>query len=142
LFVSLGFLALYLISGRKVAVEPVADKRPTTGREGSDPRKAVSPQAAGPENLVRESKPAHPKRKIINRPVHQSPLVATKTNSSEANTSATLREPGAANSLPAGDAGESESPLRVEIQTKDPNIRIIWFAQRESKPAVLNSKGT
>lgn len=31
--------------------------------------------------------------------------------------------------------------LRVEIQTKDPNIRIIWFAQQEPKPAVPSSKG-
>jgi hypothetical protein len=32
----------------------------------------------------------------------------------------------------------SDNPLRMEIQTTDPNIRIIWFAQRETKP----TKGT
>ena len=32
--------------------------------------------------------------------------------------------------------------LRVELQTKDPKIRIIWFVQQETKPVILNSKGT
>jgi Putative zinc-finger len=31
--------------------------------------------------------------------------------------------------------------LRLEIQTKDPNIRIIWFVQHEPQPAIQNSKG-
>jgi hypothetical protein len=36
---------------------------------------------------------------------------------------------------------DSEKSLRVEIQTKNPNIRIIWFAQRDPKPAAGNAKG-
>lgn len=32
--------------------------------------------------------------------------------------------------------------LRVEIQTKDPRIRIIWFVQQETKPVTPGSKGT
>ena len=39
-------------------------------------------------------------------------------------------------------AGGTEKTLRMEIQTKDPNIRIIWFAPREPKPMTVNSKGT
>ena len=39
-------------------------------------------------------------------------------------------------------ARDSVKTLRVEIQTKDPNIRIIWFAQRDTKPVSHNSKGT
>lgn len=31
--------------------------------------------------------------------------------------------------------------LRVEIQTKDPKIRIIWFVQHETKPLIPGSKG-
>ncbi|MGH9904304.1 MAG: hypothetical protein ACRD8U_01830, partial [Pyrinomonadaceae bacterium] len=34
-----------------------------------------------------------------------------------------------------------ERTLRVEIQTKDPNIRIIWFARHETKPGPQNLKG-
>jgi hypothetical protein len=43
--------------------------------------------------------------------------------------------------FPARDSAASGKILRVEIQTKDPNIRIIWFTSPETKPAVPNSKG-
>jgi hypothetical protein len=39
-------------------------------------------------------------------------------------------------------ARDSVRTLRMEIQTKDPNIRIIWFAQRDTKSVSHNSKGT
>jgi hypothetical protein len=37
-------------------------------------------------------------------------------------------------------ARDSSKSLRMEIQTRDPNIRIIWFTQRDPKP-VAHSKG-
>lgn len=36
---------------------------------------------------------------------------------------------------------DAEKTLRLELQTKNPNIRIIWFTQREAKPVVGHSKG-
>ena len=36
-------------------------------------------------------------------------------------------------SVPAPDSSISEKTLRVEIQTKDPNIRIIWFTPQPTK---------
>jgi hypothetical protein len=36
---------------------------------------------------------------------------------------------------------KSEKSLRMEIQTKNPNIRIIWFAQRDPKPVAGHTKG-
>ena len=38
-------------------------------------------------------------------------------------------------------AGDEAKIMRVEMQTKDPNIRIIWFSQPNSK-SISNSKGT
>jgi Putative zinc-finger len=38
------------------------------------------------------------------------------------------------------DSGSSSKTLRMELQTRDPNIRIIWFTQSEPKP-VPHSKG-
>jgi putative zinc finger protein len=35
-----------------------------------------------------------------------------------------------------------EKLLRMEMQTRNPNIRIIWFAQKERKSFAPNSKGT
>jgi hypothetical protein len=36
----------------------------------------------------------------------------------------------------------SEKTLRLEMQTRNPNIRIIWFTQKEPKSLSPNSKGT
>ena len=43
--------------------------------------------------------------------------------------------------FPHNDAAASAKPMRVEIQTKDPKIRIIWFVQPETKPVIPSSKG-
>lgn len=45
------------------------------------------------------------------------------------------------NVLPAGDSSASEKGLRMEIQTKDPNIRIIWFSPQHTQPVTPSSKG-
>jgi Putative zinc-finger len=52
-----------------------------------------------------------------------------------------IDEPNAASDR---DAATSEKPLRVEMQTKDPNIRIIWFAHQPTKQDSSSrfSKGT
>jgi hypothetical protein len=39
-------------------------------------------------------------------------------------------------------AGNSDKTLRMEIQTRNPNIRIIWFSQRDARPAAAHTKGT
>jgi hypothetical protein len=43
---------------------------------------------------------------------------------------------------PHPDSAALTKPLRVEIQTKDPTIRIIWFVQPETKAVIPGSKGT
>ena len=44
--------------------------------------------------------------------------------------------------LPQNDSAALDKRLRVEIQTQDPRIRIIWFVQQETKPIIPSSKGT
>ena len=39
------------------------------------------------------------------------------------------------------EATSTSKTLRLEIQTKDPKIRIIWFVEPETKTAIPNSKG-
>ena len=41
-----------------------------------------------------------------------------------------------------GPAGDAEQSLRMEIQTRNPNIRIIWFTQQDAKPGEVNTKRT
>jgi hypothetical protein len=36
---------------------------------------------------------------------------------------------------------DAEKPLRMDIQTRNPNVRIIWFSQREPKPLTTPAKG-
>lgn len=43
--------------------------------------------------------------------------------------------------FPQGDSAALVKTLRVEMQTKDPNIRIIWFVQQDTKPVTPGSKG-
>ena len=40
-----------------------------------------------------------------------------------------------------GSSDARQTPVRIEIQTKNPNIRIIWFPPRDTKSPSLNSKG-
>ena len=39
------------------------------------------------------------------------------------------------------EATSTSKTLRLEIQTKDPKIRIIWFVEPETKPSIPSSKG-
>lgn len=52
--------------------------------------------------------------------------------------------PSADNSVESIRSSESQSvkTLRVELQTRDPNIRIIWFVPRDTKPVSTGLKGT
>lgn len=47
------------------------------------------------------------------------------------------------NSAPTDESSDTDSKntLRMEIQTKNPNIRIIWFSQRETRRVSPSSKG-
>jgi hypothetical protein len=139
LVIALGFFALYLIVKRPGDVQPVAENHPAVTEAGS----TATPPKTEPESSGIAQKPAEDKRRRRTF-VSRSPLVASKAPGSSSRAAAIspkLGDPEAVNSLPSEDAVPSESPLRVEIQTKNPNIRIIWFSQSNSKPALPNSKG-
>ena len=136
LIMVLGFFALYLVVNRGADVQPVADNHPAVNEQ---PGSKATPTTTSPGTTQKPAEDKRRRRILLNR----SPLiVANAPRSSRADNSAKLRDPEAANSLPAVDAGAEKLPLRVEIQTKDPNIRIIWFTQSNTKPALPNSKGT
>ena len=138
LIIAFGFFALYLVVRRPGGVRQIAEKHPTvTEQPGSN---ATQPKT-NPASPGIAQKPAVDKRRRRNS-VNRSPLVAAKTlEPSRSDNSPNLRDPEAANNLPAVDAAPEKSPLRLEIQTKNPNIRIIWFSQSNSKPSLPNSKG-
>ena len=68
--------------------------------------------------------------------------VVVSSNAVSADASSSTDSLPAPTLFPPPDTATSEKSLRMEIQTRDPNIRIIWFAQQETKPAVPALKGT
>lgn len=140
LIIAFGFFALYLIVRRPAEVQPVAENHPAVTEQAGP---TTTPPRANPESPGTAPKPAENKRRrrtLVNR----SPLLAAQapgSSSPAAEILPKLHDPEAANSLSADDAAPSQSPLRVEMQTKDPNIRIIWFTQSNPKPALPNAKG-
>jgi hypothetical protein len=143
LLIALGFFALYLAVNRGADVRPVADHNPTINREEQTAEAMATPGTLAPVSPPPSKvKPAVEKRRRIHSFVNRSPLVATNApKSSRINNSPNLRDPGAMSSLPAVDPVADKAPLRVEMQTKNPNIRIIWFSQSNSKLSLPNSKG-
>lgn len=143
LIIALGFFAVYLIVNRGADVRSVAEN-PTVNRTEGTAQSIATPQTTEPVSPPIPVKRADEKRRRIHSFVNRSPLVAAKapgSSSRAASISPKLREPEAGTSLPPVDAAAGKLPLRVEIQTKDPNIRIIWFSQSNSKPSLPNSKG-
>lgn len=142
LIIVFGLFAFYLVINRTADVQPVVNIHPAVNPEQT-PELRATPRTTEPVIPPSAVKPGHEKRRRIHSFMNRSPHVAAHTpNSSRAaSISPKLRGPEPPNSLPAIDAAPGESPLRVEIQTKNPNIRIIWFSQSNSKPALPNSKG-
>jgi hypothetical protein len=141
LIIAFGFFALYLVVNRTYDVQPVANIHPAVNPE-QPPELMATPRTTERVSPPSPVQPADEKRRRIHGFVNRSPHVAAKApNPSRAGNSAKLRDPEATNNVPAADAAPGKSPLRVEMQTKDPNIRIIWFSQSNSKPALPNSKG-
>ncbi|HEX5703068.1 MAG TPA: zf-HC2 domain-containing protein [Pyrinomonadaceae bacterium] len=137
LIIAFGFFALYVVVNRTTDVQPVAETHPKIIEH---PGSTATPGTTNPANAGTTWKPTEDKGKVIRRFVNRTPK-ARDSSLRTASVSRRLRDPEATNSLPARDAAPGESPLRVEIQTQNPNIRIIWFSQQSTKPALPNSKG-
>jgi hypothetical protein len=57
-------------------------------------------------------------------------------------TELTIQTDGAEPDVVPSRASSAEKTLRVEMQTANPNIRIIWFAPQQTKSTSSSSKGT
>lgn len=135
--IAVSVMGIYVISRRAGAPQPVVSDQPpanTTPNEqhptSSPNNKSSASSLASSGTDVPQPYRQHKRKTISDRPnVAALPTVATV---SSATTSAPANRE-------VSDA--SRAPLRVEIQTKNPNIRIIWFAPRDTKQVSPNSKG-
>ncbi|HYJ88828.1 MAG TPA: zf-HC2 domain-containing protein [Pyrinomonadaceae bacterium] len=120
-------LAFYFIAGRNNDLQKLADSHGTLDGNGKAEQPDVKPQN---EYLGRPQKP-HRHGTVGSRPaIARNPRKSGLSLGSERERPSGKSEASLAPSSaePAlGAPTTSEKTLRVEMQTKDPNIRIIWF---------------
>jgi Putative zinc-finger len=134
-------LAIYLTASRRedepllannpATVQPNVNRQPDQGSLGDKQAGPSTHQTRVNNKRWIEVRRFQPKksRDLINDRSTQVTAVSSQRN---------LAEPAL---FRARDAAASEKTLRMEIQTKDPNIRIIWFAQPKTKAELRSSKG-
>jgi hypothetical protein len=127
LILAVALVAFYFIANRGNDQRQIAGSQPLVS-----PQKPAAPAPASPENVATIQRIHRPQnRKRIVLAADRAPVMAENRNrqplgSSEAAwDSNKLAEPGAVQS--------SEKVFRLEMQTKDPNIRIIWLTPPRTK---------
>jgi hypothetical protein len=106
----------------------------------NEPRLATNPGTAAGADL---SKPHHGKSHANTKSRGGNPTIAEHTFEPPfMSQTHRLEESGTASAEPAdalpGSGDDSPEMLRIEIQTSDPNIRIIWFAPKEVESPKTN----
>ena len=132
-----------LVKNPPAKVQPARDERSNPGPQ-SGTRAAPSPSVQSGEKAqqlvgVPQSQRKRSRDTLRISTVGAKSPEATSTANNIPPQSTNLPEP---MMFPHRDSGALSKTLRVEIQTKDPNIRIIWFVQQETKPVIQSSKGT
>jgi len=144
LLIVVSMFAIYFIVNRG-NVEQLASKPPANVQPGTKER-----FNSGPQDNTRAEFP--PRVKLTGVPQFQRRKRSRDTLADRTNTVA-AKSPDATfithnvspqpSSIPERpNSAASIKPLRVEIQTKNPMIRIIWFVQPETKHVIPASKGT
>ena len=152
LLIAITLFAAYFIANRWNVESRVSENNPTTVQPSANDHAESSPPAknqTGPSpspNLPRQGEPReirqHQRKAVFDGGRDQVARAAANLPDTTLRVSTQPDKPPQPALFPPHDPTASEKALRLEIQTKDPNIRIIWFAQREPKPASPNSKGT
>lgn len=141
LIITLALSAFYLISIWGKTENQIADSRlPTSTERGSE---ELTNEDKVPDTFPESARPVIPPQGKINRlrsgraqgPQRTGHFGANDRSASRGTPYPKVKVPlPAANNVAVTPAGAgSETTLRVEIQTKDPNIRIIWFSNLPTK---------
>jgi hypothetical protein len=131
---------LYFVASRQSNHQPVTGNHGTVSQKGGNETVATGLPEAPPSPANEVKKSSTPERRTP-RNHDRRPVIAAKLKKSPHAAEFSARDAVEANSFPNTDSTQPEETLRVEIQTKNPNIRIIWFSQPNSKRALPNSKG-
>ena len=140
LLIVVSMFAIYFFVNRRNVDQQLANTPPVNVQPGTGERANPQPPEDKQANRSSSATVIHPRGKRpreMNTASAKSPdPMSTARNVAPQPVS--LPEP---MGFPHTDAAASAKPLRVEIQTKDPRIRIIWFVQPEPKPVIPASKG-
>jgi hypothetical protein len=146
LLITVSAVGIYLVAKRSTTrPEVIAEKPKDVIQQENDPgeRLVSGPFLTRPEEILSPRRAGMPKRQgkpdHIRAPDRANSVVAYPPDTQVVRTQPSSPIIGKDDLDFAGP--DSEKSLRMEIQTKNPNIRIIWFAQRDPKPAVGNAKG-
>ena len=141
LLVAVSAIVILLIGGRSDHNPPTVKRNVGIEQPGqSEPSTAPLPSGVGNKNqrLPDTHQPGQRNdRKVVIGRLNSVAMTASRTPSTLPTAS------GPNDSIPPANLTnrDSQKTLRMEIQTKNPNIRIIWFAQRDAKQVSINSKG-
>lgn len=132
--------ALYFIANRRGSNEVITSGRNAVTQATPEQTPDKLTTSAGKRLPENRETPRAPKQRFV-RPRRTAVLTANVQPPPSGNVPPSVPEsiePGPASATDASQEGS----LRVEMQTRDPNIRIIWFTESNTKPASPNSKGT
>ena len=129
LLIVISMFAIYFIVNRRSVEQQMANQLPATV-----PPETKERANSGPQNKQRSGLPALVKAGGKKQQWAGVPEPRRKRSPQLGS----LPEPVM---FPQRDSAALVKTLRVEIQTKDPKIRIIWFVQPENKPVIPGSKG-
>ncbi len=141
LLIAISLFAVYFIVNKQSHEPQLADIPPRKIQEESNPGSQddnAAPVSTGgkKERLAGNTKPPRKRSGDTNTVATKTPDTWTTANNVSAQSSS-LPEPMV---FPRNSAAPGKT-MRLELQTKDPNIRIIWFVQQEPQPTIQNSKG-
>ena len=156
LLIAVSLCAVYFFvnrqnDGQQVAVNPSAKTQPgMKERSNSEPQggRPVDPppsiKTGGKEQQLANI-PQSQRKRSRNALVDRMNTVSAKSRDAVSTVNNVSPEPSnlpESMIFPLRDSAALGKTLRVEIQTNNPNIRIIWFTQEEAKPVIPSSKGT
>lgn len=140
--IAFALFGLYVMTSRQPAPNQTARKPTpavqTVPNELPENQSATAPSNSNQADNTAGNQP-RPRRNYRNANTERPGAVAVnavKQSPLNRDASATVKNSTEPDSFPARDEGKV---MRVEMQTKDPNIRIIWFSQQNTK-AITNSK--
>lgn len=144
--IAVSALGIYLIAGRLSLPQRIAVRDLATHSNGPDKERSKDETKVPPITSNEPPGSRLADRRTTHRRIRRS-VIADRADSvavAQGAPSLTVDPPTGMDNSAQPDASSdnnSKNTLRMEMQTKNPNIRIIWFSQRDAKRVFPSPKG-